>query len=369
MRQVFAVADVDGDGRADLLGQNGDGIAVVTTARSDGLDLNTHFFDATSNRNAGQGTGRGAVGRVDADLWPDVVTISPDARLEILPHEGNAPAGLSAGSLVRLGDLDGDDLPDLISPSAAHRYLLGQAAGGFAGECPGALTTPLLAVGDVDRDTRDDLVYQAGTQIVMISTAGDFCSLPEPLFSIDAELGTSATAIRLADLNADGWLDVVVVGREIVVAQQSGAGGAFVPVVHASQATGYTDVAVGDLTRDGWLDLVLCGVSDAQPRLIVAKGKAGGGFSEIRPLQSPETCHDVALADIDRDGALELLADHWVWANDGPNLLRLMFTIASVATDGDLGEGSSMFLDYDGDGRMDLLRSSVDEGLLLFPGR
>ncbi|MCA9711000.1 MAG: VCBS repeat-containing protein [Myxococcales bacterium] len=173
---------------------------------------------------------RVAAGRINADMWSDVVGIvpshltEPDWRLHFFPGTGNSmgmggPLGLGTMPLypmlddytAELADVDGDSVQDLVLVSAlgAVRILPG-IGGSFAWgapEDPGMPALDQLAHGDLDDDGDLDFVITTnGGSTVAYRNEGSF---------VFAEVGPLAlldpTLIALADVDHDDRADLLSV--------------------------------------------------------------------------------------------------------------------------------------------------------------
>jgi hypothetical protein len=176
------------------------------------------------------------------------------------------------------------------------------------------------------------------------------------------------------DVDGDGDLDVVV-AKEMqanVLLLNDGTGrlvdasdGRIPRVVHDSE-----DVAVADFDRDGDLDVVVASEDDRVSELYLNDG--GGFFADGgKRLPAQGTSNSVIAADVDRDGDADLL-----FGNDGQDFLFInggghfsdqtaqrLPAAADVTQDLEAG-------DVDGDGDLDLVVGNVGGNrLLLNDGR
>jgi len=180
----LCVADLDGDGRLDVVVPNLHGRS-VTALLGDGRG--GFRFAPGSPIAAGDRPGFTALGDVDGDGLPDIVaTHDDDPIVHVLRNEGGGRFRPAPGSPIVLdetvwgaavADVDADGRADLVlGPRGGHLFVLfGGARGGFpagparvpvSGRAPGN-----VAVADVDRDGRPDLVtgnYESGNVSVLL---------------------------------------------------------------------------------------------------------------------------------------------------------------------------------------------------------
>jgi hypothetical protein len=140
--------------------------------------------------------------------------------------------------------------------------------------------------------------------------------------------------VRFADVNRDGRMDLAVADhcQGIFVFLGDGAGHWTAVTSHlhppigegetASLFTGVEDLDVGDVNGDGHLDLVGGGSDESGINVYLGDGTGSNWTLKPTPsLPKEEWAVRVRLADVNRDGALDLLAGYSqgprVWLNDG----------------------------------------------------
>jgi hypothetical protein len=210
-RSVTA-ADVNGDGKPDLISANsavGDNTLTVLTNNG-----NSGFVLAAS---PGVGSNPQAVTSADVngDGKPDLISANPNANnLAVLTNNGVGGFLLAfsqaAGSLpfsLTTADVNGDGKPDLISANLGDHtltVLTNNRFGGFAiASSPGVGNQPLAVIAvDVNGDGRPDLIsanYAANTLSVLLNTGtftGSFSGNGSGLTSLDAGNLTGAVPSR-----------------------------------------------------------------------------------------------------------------------------------------------------------------------------
>ncbi|MCB9759799.1 MAG: VCBS repeat-containing protein [Alphaproteobacteria bacterium] len=172
---------------------------------------------------------------------------------------------------------------------------------------------------------------------------------------------------RLADLNGDGALDVVIAQefQRNLIAFGDGAGGLLPPETISAAARDSEEVVVGDVDGDGHLDLLFASEDDAVNELYLGDG-AGGFTAASERVAVDGTSNAAALIDLDGDGDLDLLLGN---AGQDNALLNAAgwFEDATAswlpeesATAQDLELG-----DVDGDGDADLVVANETDNVLL----
>ena len=243
---------MNGDGFVDLVL-----VAYTSFART---AVRVAYNDGTGHFTAGASIDpyrgyRAAIGDIDADGRPDVVGVSawyPQLADGTFGSPVALPAlsgyGMSAG--VAVGDITGDGVADVVRtdpPAGTVRVELGVAGGRLGASRTVTLSTSsdlALALGDIDRDGRTDVVLdsssQAAVQVLYQRPDGTLTG-PESSPLSFADNGIHDQVV-LADLDRDGSLDVLSAADNLSVLRQvhlddTGAPGwvrALTPAPHAS---------------------------------------------------------------------------------------------------------------------------------------
>lgn len=223
---ALAQGDFNADGKMDLVSASvEDSVQVHLAGGPEGLRAQTPAP-------VGGPVYKLLVGRVDGDATLDVVVLRGGVKpttLGLLLGNGDGTfrpaADLPVGAIpahAALGDVNGDGRADIACqvtyyPEPGYytqevRLLLGQGDGTFAP--PTLVTTSpspdALALGDLDRDGALDMVVAQdapGGGVLLLKGRGDGSFLPPVLVSIGA--GQHNAHLALADMNGDGFLDVV----------------------------------------------------------------------------------------------------------------------------------------------------------------
>ena len=375
----LSFADVDGDGDLDLLARDFSGV-VVTERRSDDSFFTrtvTSFDDADASV-AADLNGDGVLDLANVD--------SPLGQISVLAGSGKGTFDLlstfvSDGTpdTIVAGDLDGDGDQDLVVTCGSLDTVSlheNDGTGGFGPPTTFALGAgPSQAVlSDLDGDGDTDVVVSGsggvglgGGEVAIFLNDGTGTFTPEPpLF-----LGRAGYLVA-ADLDGDGDADLAVTqlfDDTYSVLFNRGDATFDPPVPYASALETPIDVVVGDWNGDGALDLVIDNVSGStlDNDLMIELNDGSGGFTHAGTIAAQSSLGVLATADVDGDGVLDVLMGS---LNEG------IIAVARCRGDGTFEprqEFSSSFsvrgvhvLDYNGDGLRDLVTvsSSGDVGLL-----
>ena len=292
---------------------------------------------------------------------------------------------------VELADLDGDGDLDAVGAAAGSgevswwENVAGDGSTWTEHTIDLAFSDAIsVAVGDVDRDGRLDVVGAATDgEIAWWPNDGTPAAGAWTRFPIDVSFA-GARAVRLADLDRDGLLDVVAAGT---VADQVlwwrndgtplddtvdlGSGERWVERLVGS-VNGPVALAIADLDGDGFED-VLAGAQ--------AAGQIGwwrndgdptdGGWTGLAIDDAITVVRSLAAADLDGDGDLDVLGTagsgdgvSW-WENDGDPLddtaddgAGNYWTERAIAT-AFAGAWTARGVDLDADGDLDVVASAV----------
>jgi hypothetical protein len=312
-----------------------------------------------------------AGGVVRADIEADVTTV--DVLPPLYPY--NSPV---------VGDVTGDGIDDVVHPVIVDlgpsTYTVAVFAGNASGGLDAGVTTPYppntdttaLAVGDMDGDGRDDLVQFER------SCTSTFCwdDRPEPDWNLTVRSGNAdgtfgppaivatqvfTTSIELADLDADGDLDIAsqtLVGDQTPTGWWPNDGGTFGPFESFNAPYGSVD-GVGQF-----------GGGPAEDVLLRVEN-SGGGFPfswvvVLGPGTQPvsQVVTDLgpggavrSIADVDGDGDDDVLylqfGSSWQWTlrlSDGNGGFG-----PAVAVGPSVGDSDAVLANVDGTGRHDVV--------------
>ena len=342
-----AAGDLDGDGRDEFV--------ICQYRDAESYSLHALAFKANGNELAepiklpSDGTRRVLIGRLSNDALPQVVLVNQFSR----NATGRVPPVIYWGGpqqyayerrteLPGLGcvsaigcDLNDDGIPDLLTVNCAENaihldpgcYVFFGEADGFKPAADHVLptrTAMAAVIGDIDRDGYLDVIFSSfSTNEITIfrgTPGGGFdIDHPQRIFvEFDGVRFLDGRRMVLADLNNDGWLDLVLTFKEqdrTFILWGGPDGFSFDRRQTLSLLRPSTPI-VADLTGNGYLDLIIGGHkrSDHGPHdsfVYVYWNGPDGLRSDQRTQLPAHAVLGLALADFNGDGVLDLFVANY----------------------------------------------------------
>jgi hypothetical protein len=281
------VADVNGDGKMDLVFDNPTGNAFLLLGNGDGT------FQTVRTLNTGGPAWGIAVGDLNGDGKPDLVTTNGNSvAINVMLATGNgnfaAPVSYSpAGNFprdIRIVDVNNDGKPDLVvanSGSNDAAILLGNGDGTFQSAMTfltGSAAATLI-VGDLNGDGSPDLISSntlSNSITVLINMADASGTFKSPR---DFQAHLLPVALATGNLNGDSFGDVVVAnsGSNDVSVLLGNGDATFKAAVNYPVGSAPSDVALADVNHDGILDILTANVADNSVSVLFGKGDGSFG--------------------------------------------------------------------------------------------
>lgn len=314
--QAFRVADVNGDGAGDLVYAS-----IVESSVRIRLNIGNGWFGAEQTYGTGAAVRMVVVGDINADGKQDLVVLhDADRRVAVLVNTGAsfaAPAmyttGESDGTPLSLavGDMTGDGRPEVVVTTAFKKVnVLRNTTGGFA--LPVSYTSSLsvgaVAIADMNKDGNADAIVGAGDGVtsfvsVRLNQGGGVLGAATD-FSASAHGGYAASSLAVADIDADGNLDIALAGtlsEYVGILRGTGTGSFGAP----TDLFGYArDVALSDVNGDSRPDLFMAGLSSVNVYLNTGTAQ----MFELRVRSPLADVHRVRMEDVDGDTRQDVVA-------------------------------------------------------------
>jgi hypothetical protein len=328
--------DIDKDGDIDVAGvQAGAGVNFqdgdVLWWRNESIHGNASFVRKHSVDEAFLGARDVKAVDINRDGQPDLIA-----------------AGRDAGA-IRLWRSDGSPQDDLGGDGNSWTQITVDNAFG------GAIS---VAVADIDHNGNPDIVaagFTANKVSWWKNTNGD--GTVWTLTNISTSI-SNPSSVFPADVDLDGDMDVVATasgGNAVVWFENtSGTGSAWAPHNIDTSLTGAASCGVADVNRDGFPDVVACGATSNTVALY--RGNGGASWTKVPVGSSFTGARSVTLADIDMDGDIDIVGGAetsgevalFLNSNNGGT-----WTKSSVSTS-ETGVRSVVVGDTDNDGDIDI---------------
>jgi hypothetical protein len=409
------VADLNGDGKPDIVvadSNNRNGTVGLLFGNGDGTFRTVVAYDSgelyASSVAVADLNGDGKKDVLVANGCASVNCTNSNGTVGVLLGEGDgtfqaagaySPGGLFPDSVV-VADVNGDGKPDLVVTNkcagsngtycdqdfgpwdGSVGVLLGNGDGTFQPVVnfdSGGYYASSVAVADLNGDGKPDIVVanlclsyfcesQANPNLGVLLGNGDGTFQPVVTYSSG---GYSDESVVLADVNGDGKPDIVVAdnnnGSGTVEVLLGNGDGTFQPAVGYNSGGGASSVAVADVNGDGKPDIVVANNNNGSGTVGVLLGNGDGTFQPAVGYNSGGGASSVAIADVNGDGKPDLLV-----ANGGIGVLLgngdgTFQAVTTISTPLPTTPGQLVVADFNSDGKLDIA-SSAGNFLLLGNG-
>jgi len=365
----MSVADLDDDGRLDIVAMN-ESPGQVVVFLGDGAG---GFGSPAAFGSSGHSASAIAVGDWDRDGHADILTSLSTSRSPgfVIVYRGDGTGDFPSVRTYSTGpdprrhvaaDFDEDGALDVVTADYGDgagqgggiSFLRGLGAAGF--EPPASLETGLGAsfpiAFDADSDGHADVavVHEQSNDLVVLRGDGTGALIDARRVGLPGS-GRYAAA---ADFDVDGNLDLAVafvraagIGDGFVVYSGDGSGGfAQERIVTRFDSR---SVAALDADSDGRPDLLLGSIDPdfgTEAILTIFRGDGAFGFLPIWLRQFSGSVDDLALADLNADGSLDIVTQS----------LDVFLSVGAPIGASTSGNGGALdVVDFDRDGNLDVL--------------
>ena len=228
-----------------------------------------------------------------------------------------------------------------------------------------------VAVSDFDNDgfvdvlmigSGDDMSDESITAVYKNKGGGIFETLPVSL------PGVTNGAARIADIDNDGWNDIILTGRsgtgtDLYIYRNNG-NETFSSYGHNIDPVYEGDLQLSDFNSDGYIDIVISGFNNNNQRITALYfNLQDGTFSKYSSAFPPLRTGGLVAADINNNGYTDLFltgsfssdsAVAVIYQNNGGTSYSLSHSLPSLQS------GTGAFGDYNNDGYTDLLYFGED---------
>jgi hypothetical protein len=339
-----AIADLDGDGRPDIVIT--DTVGTISVFRNTSAN-NVTSFAPRVDLSAGDYTNLITTGDFDGDGRTDIaVTNTVTNTVSVFQNTSTIGAITFAARIdlatdgspvgIAVGDLDGDGKPDIVVANAysdtisVFRNTSTKGVMSFATKIDFAAgrTPCIIAMGDLDGDGRPDLaVSNADTNVVSVFRNTSAIGSISFASMVDFGAGGPSLQVAIADMNGDGKPDLIAGNHNdtLRVLQNASTIGnvSFTPAVDVQMDNNTYPflIGTGDLNGDGRPDVVVTNHNGND--LIVFSNTSAGGAISLAPrvdLAVGGATWGVAIGDLDGDGIPDIVAP--IYSNNTVLILR-----------------------------------------------
>jgi hypothetical protein len=375
--------DLDGDGLAEAMGT-----VFLQESLQVRRGLAPFVWDAPTHYNVGLGPRALGVVTLPGDGHKDLLCANAQ-DLSLLLGRGDAtfrgatgvPTGGERPILVKSADLDNDGDQDAVAITRFQGALVFfENTGGVLVNAlvldltPSSKEDSYLALADVDADGDVDVVVAAyeADELQVFRNQGGPAQFAAPGAGDVVALGNGPFGIDLGDFDDDGRTDLLVglADQHALQVLLGQADGSLAPLAPVDLAFEPINLLCADLDGDGHVDAVVTGRAGDQSLLALFAGDGAGGFALAASHELDERPAGLAMADLDEDGALDLVVGFFATATERVELLLNRGGLAFVSQPLDLaqGPGTPLALDADEDGHIDLVVPTTGGELVLARG-
>lgn len=335
-----SIADLDGDGKSDLIIANGDSTISIFRNTSDSGII---AFDEKVDYITGMVTEKISIGDLDGDGKLDLIVPNGDNTISVfrnLSLPGNVSfdvkmnyiSGSSRTTGISIGDLDEDGKPELVvanydngSGNTISIFKNTSTIGtiSFAAKIDyiTAIAPYSISICDLDSDRKPDIVVSTfnNSTIYAFDTILAFrneCTLGNISFAPKANIipyTGDAYCISIGDMDGDGKLDIVIPNVNfyvINVYRNTSSIGTFSFILDFNAYSGNNsrNVSISDLNGDGKLDIVTTNSDDNSISIYKNTSTIGNIYFENKnDFSTGNFPFGLSIGDLDADSKSDLV--------------------------------------------------------------
>jgi 6-phosphogluconolactonase (cycloisomerase 2 family) len=336
-----AFADIDGDGKADLIvaNSNTNNISIFRNTSTSGA-FTTSTFAPKVDFTTGTTPYNITIADLDGDGKPDIVVSDfGSAQVSVFRNQSTSGtislatiANLTAGSNpygIAVSDIDGDGKPDIIVSNAGSSTVSvfrnistsgTITTGSFSGKVdfPTASSPYGVAVGDIDSDGKPDIVTanNGANSISFLKNTSTQGSISSSSFAgkIDIATGAQPRMLLINDIDGDGKPDIAVSNYNSasvsIFRNTSTPGSVSTTTLTKTDITTGTNpffISIGDIDGDGKPDLAVTNTGSTSVSVFKNNSIPGSVTMALKADYPTGTNpYGVSIADIDNDSKPDL---------------------------------------------------------------
>jgi len=317
-----SIGDLDGDGHLDILLVKGRHWPIVDRILlGDGKGNIRKAYDLSSIADRSY---TGGLADFNGDGFPDIAVSNDDPDKKLIyfnDGKGNFTVGSSFGQPewstrnLSIADINNDGFPDIILANrgdvgkTSNYFCLNNGKGQFKANCVAFALYPATTIypADVNKDGFVDLVVpyrDSGQSYVYLGNPGNAYSDSHriPFGPADATIRVAA----VADFNADNFPDIVTIdenkGVNLYYGQKDQTFSAGISLAD-SKVVPYA-LAVADLNNDKKMDIIVRHVE--APSTVFFNDGTGSNFTPVSFGDSKGTAYGFAIGDFNEDGTPDI---------------------------------------------------------------
>ncbi len=342
-----ASGDIDGDGKPDIVVANRTSgtISVYRNISATGI-ITTSSFVLSTNLTSGTSPEGIALADIDGDGKLDIV-VTNNGSASVSVFRNSATIGsITSGSFARtdfitgsspqsvaVGDIDGDGKPEIVTANFASpggiSVLQNTSSGSisFATKVDFVTTVNFLSValGDMDGDGKIDVVatnWPHGVSVFRNTATSGAINSGSLAPKVDFTTGSNPVGVAIADIDGDGKPEMIVTNygvSTIGVFQNTATSGiinssSFAGMVTFGSLSGPFSVSVGDIDGDGKPDLAAGYNGGTQVSIYRNTSFTGSitssSFAVEVDFPTGGTPRQVAIGDLDLDGLPDVVSSN-----------------------------------------------------------